>query len=203
MNCNIAYLLLLWTTTLHRCCCNELRPSVNATDSATVFTQSLWLNVIKAGTSMLGSLITCYNKRTRTAVYQYDSAHCIKNSAYFQCTSPITAKIAAQTYNAHRLAAYCGFKIIKTNPNFCGDESISREVMLSRERNLAKSCHREIFDSLYHMLMSILIWICSSRSSSEARASGTRQSVPNMSIQDVRLWIIGTFLRGGTQQMQP
>ena len=79
------------------------------------------------------SLITCYNKSTRTAVYQYDSAHCIQQRIHITHTYWLC--IVGRYYNK--------------NQNFCGDESISREIrstqnQISWKRVNTKTKSREI-----------------------------------------------------------
>ena len=85
----------------------------------TIVTQCDWSWYLDVGSS----LITCYNKSTRTAVYQYDSAHCIQQRRHITYTDWLC--IVGRNYNK--------------NQNFCGDESISREIGPTQKRNLVKS----------------------------------------------------------------
>ena len=64
------------------------------------------------------SLITCYNKSKRAAVYHYDSAHCIEQRRHITHTDWLC--IVGRDYNK--------------NQNFCGDESISREIGSTQKR---------------------------------------------------------------------
>ena len=68
------------------------------------------------------SLITFYNKSTKTAVYQYDSAPCIQQRRHITHTDWLC--IVGRDYNK--------------NQNFYGDESISREIGSTHKPNLVK-----------------------------------------------------------------
>ena len=72
-------------------------------------------------------LITCYNKSTRRTAYQYDSAHCIQQRRNITHTEWLC--IVGRNYNK--------------NQNFCGGESISREIGSTQTPNLVKSGQRK------------------------------------------------------------
>ena len=97
-------------------------------------TQCDWSWYLDVGSS----LITCYNKSTRTVVYQYDSAHCIQQRRHITHTDWLC--IVGRDYNK--------------NQNFCGDESIFREIgSTSRNRVNTKTKSHEIGSAQKRNLM--------------------------------------------------
>ena len=142
------------------------------------------------------SLITCYNKSTRTVVYQYHSAHCIQQRRHITHTDWLcimgeiitkfkisvvtrvylvksdqhreigsTQKRNLMTSGQHRNEISWNRVNTKTKYreiwstlyNRVNTKTRSREIWWKQKRNLMKSCQYEIFDSLYNMLMPILI----------------------------------------------